>query len=127
MKDLLNKMHLENEYNVISRAVSLEEIGNDIYPPMKNELYKQGIPFNKHQAQRIAKQDYDWADVIYYMDNSNLNYLNKLLVDTKNKIKPIYQYTPSISYIEDPWYTDRYNKVIKELTICIKDIINNLK
>ena len=37
-------MDKEHRFNIISRATSLEEIGNDIYPPMKRELNRQSIP-----------------------------------------------------------------------------------
>ena len=45
-KDYLKKINRIKDFNIVSRAVSLEEIGNDIYPPMKRELTKQGIPFS---------------------------------------------------------------------------------
>ena len=116
----------EKRFNIISRATSLEEIGNDIYPPMKRELYRQSIPFSLHYASRITQKDYDWADVIYYMDDNNLHYLNRLLVDTGNKFKPVFMYTSGIDEIEDPWYTGNFTKVVNQLKECIKDIFNNL-
>ena len=33
LSDLVKENHLDNEITVISRATSLEEIGNDIFPP----------------------------------------------------------------------------------------------
>ena len=119
-------MDKEHRFNIISRATSLEEIGNDIYPPMKRELNRQSIPFSYHQATRITQKDYDWADVIYYMDDNNLYYLNRLLVDTGNKFKPVFMYTSGIDEIEDPWYTGNFTKVVNQLKECIKDIFNNL-
>ena len=120
-------MDKEHRFNIISRATSLEEIGNDIYPPMKRELNRQSIPFSYHQATRITQKDYDWADVIYYMDDNNLYYLNRLLVDTGNKFKPVFMYTSGIDEIEDPWYTGNFTKVVNQLKQCIKDIFNNIK
>ena len=43
----------EHKHNYISRATSYEEIGNDIYPPMKQTLRQMGIPFDIHHATRI--------------------------------------------------------------------------
>ena len=119
-------MDKDHRFNIISRATSLEEIGNDIYPPMKRELNRQSIPFSYHQATRITQKDYDWADVIYYMDDNNLYYLNRLLVDTDDKFKPVFMYTSGIDEIEDPWYTGNFTKVVNQLKECIKDIFNNL-
>ena len=118
-------MDKDHRFNIISRATSLEEIGNDIYPPMKRELNRQSIPFSYHQATRITQKDYDWADVIYYMDDNNLYYLNRLLVDTDDKFKPVFMYTSGIDEIEDPWYTGNFTKVVNQLKECIKDIFNN--
>ena len=116
---------LSNNYIVSSRATSLEEIGNDIYPPMKRELMRNNIPFDRHYAQRISYEDYEEADYIFYMDDENLYYLNHMFPNS-NKIHPIYQYTPSINEIEDPWYTGNFSKVVSQITQCIKDIIKNI-
>ncbi len=118
--------NMNNEYIVLSRATSNEEIGNDIYPPMKRELTRQGIPFDRHYAKRIDYDDYVKADLIYYMDDENFYTLNRMF-PSSNKIFPIYKYTPSISEIEDPWYTGRFDLVASQIKQCIKDIINNMK
>ena len=119
-KSMINNQQIE----VISRATSREEIGNDIYPPMRWALYRHDIPFAKHSAQQITKEDYDWADEIYYMDSLNKSYLDRLLVDSRKIIHPINLYTPAIGEIDDPWYSGEYDIVINELTQCIEDIIN---
>ena len=118
---------LTKDFDVISRAVSYEEIGNDIYPPMKRELTRRGIPFSFHPATRITQKDYEDADYIFYMDSSNKYYLSRMFEDVDNKIHPIFTFTPEIAEIEDPWYTDNYSKVCDQITQCCKDIINNLK
>ena len=116
---------LTKDFDVCSRAVSREEIGNDIYPPMKKVLEKNNIPFSKHHALIIDLKDFKEADYIFYMDESNYYYLRKIL-PYNSKTFPIYRYTPSINEIEDPWYTGNFEKVVNELTTCIKDIIKNI-
>ncbi len=118
--------HLDNKHEFISRATSLEEIGNDIYPPMKRELELQNIPYTRHYAQRINQSDYDNADYIFYMDDENRYSLNRLVEDRRNIIKPIYLYSEGITEIEDPWYTRNFHKVVEQLKICIKDILKNI-
>lgn len=125
-KAYLKEVNRENEFEITSMAVSLEEIGNDIYPPMKEELRNEGIPYERHYASRIGQNDYEKADYIFYMDSSNLSYLNRLINNHKNIIFPINNWTPSISHIEDPWYTDRYKKVCTEIKQCILDIFKNI-
>jgi protein-tyrosine phosphatase len=34
-KSVIKSLNLEGEFEVVSRATSYEEVGNDIYPPMK--------------------------------------------------------------------------------------------
>ena len=114
------------DHEVISRAVSHEEIGNDIYPPMKRELYSRGIPFTRHYATYITNEDYESADYIFYMDSSN-RYLLTRRFGESSKILPIFHFTPNIYEIEDPWYTDNFKKVVDQITTCVKDIIKNLK
>lgn len=116
---------LDDRFNVKSRAISYEEIGHDIYPPMKKALKEANIPFECHHATYITNTDYDWADYIFYMDEENRYHLNRLFPNS-DKVKPIYCFTPSIKEIEDPWYTSRYDLVIAELKVCIKDIISHL-
>lgn len=117
---------LTNKFEVCSRAVSFEEIGNDIYPPMKMELKRRGIKFEPHSASRITHSNYDSADYIFYMDESNKRYLDEMFADIKGKILPIYYYSPSIKEIEDPWYTGNFKKVCDQIEQCCKDIIKNI-
>lgn len=126
-KQLLNKYHLDDRFFVYSRATSLEEIGNDIYPPMKRALYSRCVPFYEHHAKQIAKEDYDKADYIFYMDNNNLRYLNYLIEDTDKKYANITKFTANLDYIDDPWYTGQFEKVVDELFECCEAIIRNLK
>ena len=123
----LIKYHLEDRFIVTSKATSKEEIGNDIYPPMKRALYNKEIPFYKHHASQITQTDYDDADYIFYMDNNNKYWLNHLLDDYKGIIKPITCFTPDIEYIDDPWYTGQFDQVVNQLEKCIEDIIKNIK
>ena len=117
---------MTDQYEAISRATSFEEIGNDIYPPMKRELANNNIPFERHYARRIDRDDYASADYVFYMDDENYSFLYRMFGDDP-KIKPIYEWTPSITEIEDPWYTGRFNVVVNQITQCVKDILDNIK
>ena len=122
----LESLNRNKGFNILIRATSSEEIGNDVYPPMKKELYKRGIPLKVHRARRISQDDYDKADYIFYMDEENRYSLNRQLDDYKHILFPINKWTSSINEIEDPWYTGRYEKVVNEITICIKDIFAHI-
>lgn len=125
-KALLDKHGLSNRFSVSSYALTMEEIGNPIYPPMRRALEKAKIPLQPHYAQRFTPSVYDEADYIFYMDKENAALLRFHFSDPKGIIEPISLYTENIDEIEDPWYTGRYEKVVQELRICIEDILERL-
>ena len=126
-KLLAIKYHLDDKYIIYSRATSTEEIGNDIYPPMKHALYRRDIPFYSHHAKQITKEDYENADYIFYMDEYNHRNLLRMFDDYKHIILPITKYTSELSIIDDPWYTGQFDEVVDELMICIENIFANLR
>lgn len=127
MKNKLAKYEMLDRFNVISRATSKEEIGNDIYFPMKKALENKKIPYERHSARQISRQDYEDADYIFYMDSFNKRNLSYLIDDYKQIIFPITIYTPHISQIDDPWYTGQFDEVVEQLEECIDDIIQRIK
>ena len=125
---LLNKLvkenHLEDRFNIISRATSLEEIGNDIYPPMKSVLYSHGIAFSRHYATRITQKEFIEADYIFYMDRNNLFNLIRLFGES-NKYHLISEYSDG-KEVEDPWYTDRFEYVYQLIKKYCLDIYKKM-
>lgn len=124
---LLNKILKEKgitNVTVFSRATSLEEIGNDIYPPMKRVLLSKGISFDRHYASRITKEEFDAADYIFYMDKNNLYYLERLFGPSK-KYHLISEYSDN-KEVEDPWYTDRFEYVYSLIEKYVQEIYKNV-
>ena len=48
---------LNSDALIKSRATSFEEIGNDIYPPIKEVLKRHNIKYDRHYATRITQED----------------------------------------------------------------------
>ena len=117
-KDKINKLGLKDKYEVVSKALTNEEIGNDIYPPAKRCLDEHNIPYTRRTASRFNITDYDYFDEIYVMDESNLSIISRFTDDPDNKIKLLN------GYIEDPWYTDNYDKVFDQIEEGINKIIS---
>ena len=125
-KQYLKEVGRESDFNVLIRATSSEEIGNDVYPPMRRELIRRGVPLYPHAATRIRQADYDKADYIFCMDDENYYSLLRQLDNYKNIIYRINKFTKGFDEIEDPWYTGRYELVCDQITLCIHDIFANI-
>ena len=117
--------HLDNEIKVISRATSFEEIGNDIYPPMKRVLSQHGYINEHHYAQRMSMSEFNDADYIFYMDNNNLYYLKRLFGES-DKYHLITEYLDN-QEIEDPWYTNRFEFVYQRIKKAVEAIFKKIK
>ena len=117
MKDIVKKNHKEDEYEIYSKALTYEEIGNDIYYKSKEILDKYHIPYNKRQASIFTKYDYDYYDIIIIMDDENKYYLNRIVEDKDNKVFKLLSFLNKTRDVSDPWYT-------RDFETAYDDIIN---
>ena len=117
LKALVKARGLENQYIIESAAVSLEEIGNPIYPPAKRCLTQHGIPFdNAKRARQITRADYDRFDRIICMDGSNLRWLRRIIPDDpEHKIHLLMSYTGMGRDVADPWYTGDFETAFQDI------------
>ena len=100
LKDMAAKAGVSDRFYIASAAVSREEIGNPVYPPARRELEKHGIRCDGHRARQVTRGDFDRFDRIYYMDQSNRRYLERMLPRDSEKIRPLLSRD-----VADPWYT----------------------
>lgn len=108
-KDIVRDHGKEKEYEIASKALSSEEIGNDIYPSSKECLKRNNIPFTSFKASKFTLNDYNYYDHIYIMDESNLRLIKRICEDKECKIELLN------GYIEDPWYTGNFDKVFNQI------------
>ena len=121
MGEYIFKYLSNGKYKVESRATSCDEIGNDIYPPVKEVLNKNNIPYTKHQATQITLDDYNNFDVIICFDTRNYYNLSKMFRDISKVIK-------LCSYdVDDPWYTREFDRCFKETYEGCIDLLNRLE
>ena len=66
-KDLIIKNNKRYMLSCVSRATSIEELGNDIYPAAKRKLEQMGIQCERHKAIQVTKEDYNKYDYIIVM------------------------------------------------------------
>lgn len=118
MKDKVKKLNKSNEFEIVSKALSYEEIGHDIYPYAKECLDNHNIPYSRRAASIFSESDYAYFDEIYVMDDSNMRIISRKIDDKYNKIKLLN------GYIEDPWYTGNFDKVFNEISEGIDSLLN---
>ncbi len=99
------------KYEYISRATSLEEIGNDIYYPARITLEKHQVPYSHREAKRITLDEFKAAKYIFIMDYNNLSYLKRLFpYEDFSKVRMLDEIE-----IEDPWYTGNFTRVYEQI------------
>ena len=120
LKDMVKKAGREGAFEIASVAVSREELGNPVYPPARRELMKHGISCEGHKARQITMEDYHHYDRIYYMDRSNLRWLQRMLPEDVEKIRPFLSRD-----VADPWYTGDFtatwNDIVEGCTAIMEE------
>ena len=122
LKDMVFRAGRLGEFEIDSAAVSREEIGNPVYPPARRELERQGVPCGGHWARQVTMEDYRHFDRIYYMDASNARYLNRLLPNDPDKIRPLLPRD-----VADPWYTGDFAQTYEDLVEGCRNILEEFK
>ncbi len=118
---IMKSLDKDNKFYIESKATTTEEIGNDIYKPVKEVLDKNNIPYKKHKARQISYKDYYDFDYIFCMDNENLYDLERILPNSDKT------YLLSDKEIDDPWYTRDFDLCFKEIYYNVERLINKIK
>ena len=86
-KDLIIKNNKRYKFSCVSRATSMEELGNDIYPQAKRKLLEMGVTCEAHRATQMTKDDYNKYDYIIVMEERNKRDVIRIVGEDKdNKI-----------------------------------------
>lgn len=110
LKDMVAKKGLENQFYISSSATSYEAIGEDMHNGTKRKLDEKGIPYQKRQARRIEKEDYDKYDYIIGMEESNIKNIIRIVgKDKKGKVYRLLDFSKNPRDIADPWYTGNFS------------------
>lgn len=116
MAEFIMKNICKNEdYLIESRATSFEEIGNDLYYLTKDVLNKHHIPYTKHCATRITKEEFFDADYVIVMDDNNLYNLKRIVGQSDKRVYKMLEFSNSLKDVDDPWYTRRFDECFNEI------------
>ena len=102
---------------IASAAATREEIGNDIYPPMKKALVNAGYECAPHAARQTTRQDYREWDLIIGMDDENMWDMKYIYGgDPEGKLSMLMDWAGKPGReIDDPWYTRDFTGVLKQI------------
>ena len=127
MKDLVKKAGLASRFHIESAATSREEIGNPVYPPAQRKLADHGISCNGHAARQLTNQDYDKYDLLIGMDQANLRNMRRICGgDPEGKLHLLLDFAERQGDIEDPWYTDDFDRAYRDILRGCEGLLRNL-
>ena len=117
MRQLIAEAGLEGCIAVDSAAATREEIGNDVYPPMKRVLQAAGVPCVPHAARQTTRADYDRYDYIIGMDQENMRDMRTLYGgDRAGKLSLLMAWASQPGRaVADPWYTHDFDGALRDI------------
>ncbi len=128
MKDLVHKEGLDDCFYIESCAVSREEIGNSVYPPVTKLLNGLGIDCSAKKARVMTSLDYGKFDYIIAMDESNLYGIKRIVgEDLEHKVHLLLEYTKENRDVRDPWYTRNFDETYRDVLNGCTALLNLLK
>ena len=119
---------LSGRISVSSAAATTEEIGNDIYPPMKKVLLGHGVPCLPHAARQTVRRDYSAYDYLIGMDEENLRDMRRIYGgDPDGKISLMMDWAgfPGRA-VSDPWYTRDFERAYRDILLGCEGLIKAL-
>ena len=127
-KDIVKKEGKEKSFYIESAATSTEEIGSDMHYGTKEILDRYHIPYKKHTARQLKKEDYDKFDYIIGMDSGNIRGILRIVgEDNQNKVYKLLDFANETRDIADPWYTGNFKKTYDDILKGCMALYNNIK
>ena len=114
---------------IASAAATREEIGNDIYPPMKRALQEAGYTCEHHAARQMTRADYEKWDYIIGMDDENMWDMKYLYgSDPDGKLSLLMDWAGHCGQeIDDPWYTRDFRGALAQIEEGCRGILCTLR
>ena len=105
------------DLRIASAAATREEIGNDIYPPMKKALLSGGYACPRHAARQTVRADYGQWDYIIGMDDENMWDMKSIYGgDPDGKLSMLLDWAGKPGReIDDPWYTRDFTGALRQI------------
>lgn len=118
MKDIVSKKEISDNFLISSAATSEEEQGNGMHYGTRRVLADKGIPFTRHYARKLTKEDYNKYDYIIGMDRNNIRDMTAFFGgDPDNKISLLLSFAGVDRSVADPWYTGDFEKTYEDILL----------
>ncbi len=115
-RDLAEKRGVKDRFYTASKATSREELGNPVYPPVRDLLAAKGISCEGKTAELLEPRDYDLYDYIIGMEETNVrNILRIFPGDHEGKVHRLLDFSDQPRDIADPWYTGNFQKAYDDI------------
>ena len=129
-KDKLRKAG-KTGYEVASSAVSRETVwngkGEPVYPPAKRILQGLGIDCSEKRSQVLTKEDGEYYDVLYCMDDSNVVRAQNIVgKENAHKCVKLLTLVGETRDVADPWYTGDFTATYRDLDRAIAELIKTI-
>ena len=127
--EMIREDRLEDVFSCDSAATSREEIGNPVYPPMRQALVAHNVPIGDHRARQLVRSEYDEYDLIIGMDSENMYYIDRIFgSDPDGKVHTLMEYTDNPrELIDDPWYTRDFETAYRQIKKGCAALFEHLK
>ena len=128
MKDRVRQAGVEKYFHIESAATSMEELGNEVYPPVRRILMKHGLNCDGKYARRVRQEEYGSWDLFIIMDRRNKINLERIFsADPGNKIHLLLDYTDRKgSEVADPWYSGDFSATWNDVNEGCQALLDSL-
>lgn len=124
LKNAAKQAGIAENFEVESAAVSAEELGNPVYPPVRKLLKNNNINCDGHRARQLAPADYKKFGLILCMDADNVRRAKAICGgDPEHKILRIKDLYGNGGDVADPWYTGDFSLTWREISAACDAII----
>lgn len=128
MKELVKENNIAENFLIASAATSSDELGNPVYPPVRELLNNRGISCKGKYAVQLKQSDYHQYDYFIGMDSGNLRDMKYLFRgDPDNKVSLLLDYTDHPRNVADPWYTRNFHEAETDIECGCKALLEYLR
>ena len=130
-KTRVQRLGIEDDFEISSSAVSRETIwngiGEPVYPPAKALLESLGIDCDAKRSQELTKAHGEYYDLLVCMDDSNVARAKRIVGEINaDKCVKMLSFAGIHRDVADPWYTRDFNATYEDLELGIDGLLASL-